>query len=337
MRVPFDEVPLDVRRRAARMLATLTAGHVFPKADRRPPEPTLGPEACPLFRPDLDEIAYWEIELAGVTTSLTLPGGDAKEHDAGFLVLAAGAHDVPIPHFSLELAPPTRRLEAMGGAADRAYKLDSLCYVAEDGAGTMLAHIGTMPPKLGGLPAELPKRPTLGWAHLGDPTAEAPEDGEKARRAKLRRSREVRTVEAGTWRSWEECKRGYAETYGLHLRALAQRAAHPWQLEELTTTFGQGIRSGVPFTVLLLGEGGFELTGAGADLVSAELNPQPLPPRVVLLAKADASVRDTSFDLHLRYGGGGEVLPFFIVPEDAPSTVVPTPSPLGPVFGGDRR
>lgn len=337
MRVPLEKVPPDVRRRAARAVATMTADHLFARGDRRAPHPTFGAEATPIFRPDLDEIAYWEIELEGIVTALPVSDGEAKEFDRGFIVVATGPHDVPVPHFSLDLAPPSRQLEANGGDIARVVKLDALCYAAEDAAGTLLSHIGTLPPKLDGAPATSPKRLPQGWAtSVSVGRGHEQEDGDADTTNRLRRSREKRPIQAGQWRSWEEAKKGYADSYRLHLAALATRAETPWQIEELTEKFGQGIHSGQSFTVLLLEEGKFELTGPGADHVSAELNPQPLPPALILTPTADLRVADTSFDVRLFYRGFEENLSFFIVPEDAPSTASPTLSSLGPVFGGVR-
>ena len=164
MRVPIQKVPIDVRRRAARAVATMTVEHLFPRGDRKPPRPSFGTEATPVYRPDVDDVAYWEIELAGLRTALPLEEGEAKEFDRGFILVATGGHDVPVPHFSLDVAPPSRQLEARDGALTRVVKLDALAYASEDDKGTMLAHIGTMPPKLENVPAQAPKTLPAGWA-----------------------------------------------------------------------------------------------------------------------------------------------------------------------------
>ena len=67
----------------------------------------------------------------------------------------------------------------------------------------------------------------------------------------------------------------------------------------------------------------------GADLVAAELNPQPLPPKLVLRPRADVSAKDTSFEVHLRFSGSEERFRYFIVPDQAPSTTVNRIGPLG--------
>ncbi|MBK7821720.1 MAG: hypothetical protein IPJ61_11780 [Tessaracoccus sp.] len=331
MRVPIEKVPTEVRRRAARAVAAMTVEHLYPRLDRRQPEPRFAEEATPVYRPDLDEVAYWEFELEGLLTALPVPDGEAKEYDRGFILVATGAHDVPVPHFSLDLAPPSRQLEVLVGEVPRLVKLDALCYAAEDDQGEYLAHIGTMPPKLQGLPAELPRRLTTGYTTM--PEGEA-EDGERMKPVRVRRSREKPLEGYGPWDSWAELRKGYGECYRLHLAALAERAREPWEVEALTEKFGEGIHSGETRTVYLLQEGKYELRGPGADYVSAELNPQPLPPRLVLQPRADTSVKDTSFEVVLHYGHMSETLAYFIVPEGAPSIVEPTVSGLGPTLCG---
>lgn len=333
MRVPIEKVPIDVRRRAWRALESLTAGGPDARRRRELAGATIGTEATPIYRPDLDEVAYWEFEVEGVKAVLETREGEAKPTDRGFVVVATGGHDVPIPHFSLDAAPPSRQLEALYGAVERVVKLDALAYAAEDSRGSLLGHIGTMPPKLEGVPAELPKKLPQGWATAGVPDAGArTEDGDQTTSAKVRQSREQRPIKVGQWRSWTELKGGYAASYQLHLAALAERATHPWAVEKLTDSYGEGIRSGQTHTVRLLQPGDYKLTGPGAEFVSAALDSNVSPPRLSLTPKAGVDVKDTTFQVEFHYGRTSEVLTYFIVPEGAPTTVVPEPSPLGPVF-----
>ena len=62
MRVKRDEVPLEIRRRAARQLELIRGTPMAPGADAA----QLGEEACPVYRPDVKGVAYWEIEITGV-------------------------------------------------------------------------------------------------------------------------------------------------------------------------------------------------------------------------------------------------------------------------------
>lgn len=332
MRVTMQDVPTEVRRRAARALDAALGSTL---SRQKPGRARLGDEAMPVYRPDLDEIAYWEVEVIGITTALPVGMDEAKRFDRGFIVVSTGGHDVPIPHFSLEIAPPSRQLEARGGDVARIVKLDSLCYVAEDENGTMLGHIGSMPPKLPALPER--RTSAAGWATslTGKGRDELVEDGDKAATARLRRSRATRPIkEYGPWDSWAECTRGYAAAYAPHLAALTKRAEHPWAVEELTDTYGQGIREGDTLSVPLLERGDFTIEGPGAEFVTAELNPQPFPPRLTLTAGDSRGARDLTFHVTFHYGRATESLTFFILPSGAPTEIAPTISPLGPVFGG---
>lgn len=326
MRIPFEEVPLDVRRRAARAVATLVGDRLSPTKLRKA-EPRFG-EATPVYRPDLADIAYWEIEIAGLPTALPKREGEAGRGEQGFIVVATGGHDVPVPHFSLDLAPPSRQLDQLG-IIDRVVKLDSLCYAGVDDQGNLVGHIGTMPPKLTGLPAELPKRLPAGSATTLGAGPHDGEDGDKTEPQRPRTSRGKNPVRLEEWRSWNELTKGYAESYRLHLAALAERAVPRWETEKLTDAYGEGIHSGATHTVWLLEEGDFTIEGPAADLVSVELNPQPLPPKLVLRPRADVNVKDTSFDVRVRYAGSEELLRFFIVPGEAPSTEARRIGPLG--------
>lgn len=81
MRIHFEEVPLDVRRRAARAVATLMGDRLSPTRLRKA-EPAFG-EAVPVYRPNLDDIAYWEIEITGLSTALPAREGEADRAEQG--------------------------------------------------------------------------------------------------------------------------------------------------------------------------------------------------------------------------------------------------------------
>ncbi|MDE0546041.1 hypothetical protein [Microbacterium sp. C7(2022)] len=337
MRVSIHKVPIDVRRRAARAISALESNHVMPSKRQRTLSLALSEEATPIYRPDLKDPAYWELEITGVKTVVHTGKDDTEAFDRGFIIVATGPHDVPIPHLSLDTAGPSRQLEHQAPDAARVLKLDALCYAAEHRDGSLLAHIGTMPPKLEALADDMIAKPPAGWAISAESGNET-DKGEKLPPLKMRRSRETRPYkEVGTWRSWAELTRGYEASYASHLAALAKRAEEPWQIEKLTDEFGCGIHSGEAHSILLLDKGEFALSGPGAEYVSAELDESASPPTLVLKAKTDASVKDTSFEVALRYDGASETLPYFIVPVDATTTVRPQPSLLGPIFGGASR
>src|SRR5882762_8884489 len=106
MRVKSQETPQDLRRRVANKLESIRGTPMAPGGDAA----RLGDEACPIYRPDIEGVAYWEFDVVGLKST------QAREHEGrssgvGFMLASAGRHDVPIPHWSLTAEPPSRALE----------------------------------------------------------------------------------------------------------------------------------------------------------------------------------------------------------------------------------
>jgi hypothetical protein len=93
--------------------------------------------AVPLYRPDIDEPAYWEFQVL------------VAQAPTGFMVLATNSHDYPITNWSTAGPGPTGRLRqaatAAGETAVRFFKLDILSYAAENAAGELVARDGELP------------------------------------------------------------------------------------------------------------------------------------------------------------------------------------------------
>ena len=135
----------------------------------------------PMYRPDVSGIAYYEFAVK----------------PAGFIVVATGGHDYPVPHWNFKGRPLSAELEAMTGkrAVHKIYKLDTLCYVAEDATGKKLANLGGIPSKL-----------------------EA--DGQGGYRQ-------------SDWQSWQDLKRGYTRSYLALIANLQQDALDAWADEAM--------------------------------------------------------------------------------------------------------
>src|SRR5712691_3980249 len=186
MRVKLVEVPLEIRRRAARHLEAIRGTPLTQGGDAA----RLGEEACPVYRPDVKGIAYWELEVAGVkTVGREGPDGRPRRGSSGFMLLSTGPHDVPIPHWSLELEPPSRELETRSkqGQVARVVKLDTLAYLAEDAKGGYLAHLGQFPPLLTGVPGKLPEERTLSSLE-SHPAVASKSDGTRVGKQKVTRT-----------------------------------------------------------------------------------------------------------------------------------------------------
>ncbi|MGE5274520.1 MAG: hypothetical protein ACM3QU_12295 [Verrucomicrobiota bacterium] len=329
MRVKIDEVPLGLRRRAARHLEAIRGTPLAAGARAA----RLGDEACPVFRPDVRGVAYWELEVVGVKAAAR-PVGDGRvgRSDRGFLILSTGPHDVPLPHWSLELEPPSRSLEAQskGKVVGRVVKLDSLAYVGEDAKGTYLGHVGQFPPMLTSLPP-VEGRPLSSLESR--PTAASPSDKRVARQRVRRAGVRSPRPKLAPWPSWAQAKKGYASAFKPLLAALRRRADLAWQVEALVEKLGEGIHEGDTLVVPLLKPGKAKLSGDGAAAVTMRVLDRA-PPAVELRAGSAEKKAEQSFELRLDYRDGtSETLLFFVVPKGTPSNqrrVLPHPVPVLP-------
>jgi hypothetical protein len=316
MRVKIEEVPLDLRRRVAQRLESIRGTPLAEGAD----DARLGDEACPIYRPDLKEIAYWEIEIAGLKATQARDR-EGEGAGAGFMLATAGRHDLPLSHWSLGIESPSRALEAKAGVGKvaRIVKLDTLAYAAEDEVGTYLAHLGQFPPLVSGISASSKTR--QGISTMTALPVERSENDEAPAKLSIATSGAAvpTTLKVGAWRSWADAKRRYAAVYKYHLQALAEHAASSWAIEDLLAKFGEGIREGQRITVPLLKAGKARVSGDGAKAVRlTRIDRQPLA--VQLDAVATGRQGEASFQLDIFYeDGSSESLPYFVVPKDTPS------------------
>jgi hypothetical protein len=332
MRVKLDKVPLELRRRAAQHLEAMRGTPMAQGGDSA----QFGEEATPVYRPDVKGVAYWELELTGVkSVSRTGPNnGKRRRSTSGFIIVSAGRHDVPIPHWSFELEPPSRGLEAQTkeGQVAKVVKLDSLAYVAEDAKGKYLTHLGQFPPMPTGLPGVLPKERSVGSLESHPATA-SKTDRRVGKQQVKRTGVKAPKPKVARWPSWGQAKKQYASAYKLHLGALKTHAAPAWELEDLVAKFGEGIHEGDRLVVPLLGPGKAEVTGDGAKSVKMRMLDRN-PPAVELLAGGAEEKQEQEFQLVLTYRDGtSETLTFFVIPKGTPSNkrdVLPHPVPVLP-------
>lgn len=307
MRVLFEEVPLDVRRRVANFLESLRETLMEGAEAAR-----LGNSACPIHRPDVRGVAYWEVEVVGLKATPTNTSG------VGFVIASAGRHDMPIPHWSLNRPPPSRALEAAAstGKVARIMKLDALAYAAEDAAGNLVSNLGQLPVRIGGIPTDVDITKEISTFEAS-PMQPLNSDAELAQRKVVQSGSPPRKVELAAWRSWAEAKREYATAYKLHLDALAARASSAWKTEDEIVNYGEGIHAGTSLTVPLLKPGTVSLVGEGAKFVELTLLGQN-PPAVRLTALD--STQKAAFELRINYADRTtEVLKFFAAPSETSS------------------
>jgi hypothetical protein len=307
MRIPASQVPLAVRRRAAQHLEAVRETEIGVNARRA----RLATHVVPVRRPDRTDVAYYEFEV----------------EPKGFIVVSAGRHDYPLPHWSFDQEPVSRRLEALaeesGKALAKLYKLDSLAYVGEDAGGQKVAQLGDLPLLVEGLPALEPSRGKIA-ATVAAPAAPVAHDAELNGTAhKVTHSgAKPADISLRAFQSWPELRSGYGERLRPFLAELERRAAETWAIDDLVARSGEGLMTGRPQRVALLEpQAQASLSGEAAGAVRLQRIAKPgVPPVLELSAASTPFDREATFDLTIVYGSGlTERLPFFLVAPDTPS------------------
>jgi hypothetical protein len=210
MHIPLKDVPIGIRRRVLQHLESLRESELSEAL-----ELSLADTAVPVYRPDREDVAYYEFTLvrAGgqgrtlATCGYAEParkqrkaGTDAGAEDraqaqpAGFVVASADRHDFPITHWSLDRLPPSLQVHEPGSdcgcdgkdkadgsaggerAVVRLYKLDTLSYVAEGKDGEVVGASGQRPALVAGLPHSLEKYAGLVSSSVATPSGRGDDD-----------------------------------------------------------------------------------------------------------------------------------------------------------------
>jgi len=328
VKIPLGEVPGDIHRKAAQLLENVRGTEMAPGSERA----RLSGEVTAIMRPDIDGVAYYEFEVdlgkrAGrriATSNLDRGKNPLAKMPAtrGFIIAAAGRHDFPIPHWSLDRQPPSRQLamtaEASGAKVERIFKLDALSYIGEDKAGEMAAQSGQMPMPIVGLPDDVAKVRGKISSTISRPDNPG-EDDAKATESKhgiQRRGSKVSKVELREVKSWQDLKKAYTDSFKPLLADLAYQARSAWEIDDLVREFGEGIYTGQTMRVALLErEAAAEVSGEGAHLVEVRLVEGDNAAPSIEIAVADKALdQEVSFELHIVYGSGmREDLRFFAV------------------------
>lgn len=217
------EVPAEVQFRANAFLEDARTSENAPGwADAQ-----LNGEVRPLYRPDVDGVAYYEFAV----------------EPQGFIVVSTGRHDFPVPHwdpFGMPISHELQKLAQQPLDGLRLYKLDTLYYAAEDAAGQRVAELGTPIVRIDGM--------QMGWLDDHDhrlsgvivhPEREVPDDEqiEGVEFVEERSgSQETSPITFEAWESWQALKNGYTLTYAVFLEQLRREAAAAWDAEEETAT-----------------------------------------------------------------------------------------------------
>jgi hypothetical protein len=252
------EVPQAVVRRATEFLEELRGSDLTPEwHDAR-----VNPDARILYRPDIQEPAYYEF-------TVEKPDGSGKYAPAGFIQLGAGEHDYPVTHWDITGMSPTQELQELAPLGQvrltEFYKIDALSYAAEYesllAVGLAISednviNLGQLPGRITGLeniPQEAAELVTESIDSENNQTHEGPDA--------------LPLTEQKDWESWQALKDGYKSEYGPLLDSLQKRAEESWTLENGINTHGESLVKGDVRTVYgLLGHSiqSIAVTGEGA-------------------------------------------------------------------------
>ena len=316
MRINIQELPQELRRRVANKLESLKGTN----AEEQLELAQLAETVCPVYRPDMKDIAYWEFEITGLKNIAARDHAE-KSSGTGFMLASAGMHDVPFPHWSFSAEPPSRALEtkATNGKVDKIIKLDTLCYAAEDDKGNYLVHLGQLPLKIDCLQgADLSKYDGISTVKAA-PAKVSVDDKRKTELVINTEGIKVPKLKLVGWNNYDEMKKGFSKTYSPFLKALANKASKPWEVEQLISKFGEGIHEGEKLTIPFFSAAKIKITGDGAEFIKTA-TPKFNKNAVILEALATNKKEEVNFQLQISYlDGTKESLPFFIVPKDTPS------------------
>ncbi|WP_333672339.1 hypothetical protein [Elioraea tepidiphila] len=353
MRMSIKDVPLPVRRLAAQHLESLRGTELMNGME----DARLADTVVPIHRPDIDGVAYYEFAVMGgrgggtalrlATRGLakggdcgcggkdtpTAPGAGAMAA-RGFVVVTNGRHDLPIPHWSLDQAPPSvavmQRQEGfcpkegeVGAEPARLYRLDALAYAAEDANGRLVGQLGQIPSLIVGLPHRLERYAGAISGAIAIPFGEqrTDEGAENARHEVKTSGPDAPQLATAEPDGWAEFKKRYADAFGPMLDHLRDRAARVWEIEEAVARFGEGILAGTTHRVALLDEAKLEITGEGARHVRASVEESPGGAPVLVLTASPLSLpQELDLQVAASYADGTkEMLRFFVVSRDVPS------------------
>lgn len=361
MRIKQREVPIRLRRIVAEHLESIRMS----KMGKNTQDLYLGEEVCPIYRPDMEKPAYYEFQLlkatrekvdnrwslvsgVGKINDTTLGGRKAiyytreiekdlkkygihklRSNVQGFIIVSAGEHDFPIPHWSLETEAPSLLLESKAISQKKKlvkmYKVDSLAYLGEDENGKEIDHLGDIPPLLKGLPDDLAKFEGRISSSVSAEkrTKDHSQDDSTVSRSTRVVSRGAKpydfTIEGG---DWQTLKKQFKSSFKPMLEMLSNSAKEVWVMQKMIEEMGEGIIAGETFYLAPL-EKKFAVTisGDASEFVKTRIVQRPDGNSVVGLTTTKLPFnQETDLVVEFNYGGGfTEKVNLFVVNRDTPT------------------
>lgn len=320
MRIIQNEIPIKLRRKAAQFLESIRGTEMAVGAENA----ELGDKVCPIFRPDLEDVAYYEFDV-----QKSAAGTSKGEDTHGFIIVSTADHDHPIAHWSLERPPVSVRLENEAERdrkkVNRVFKLDTLSYIGEDKNGKKVAQEGQMPDLMISSRKDLEEYRGQITSTIATPLGDSTED---ERGSKVKHSIEMQGPKPPEFAppeeppDWGTYKKEYGKAFHPLLEDLKRNAGQPWKIDRLVEEFGEGIMEGSPQRVALLyREAAVKINGDAAEVVKMrKITRKNGPSAVELFFEKNPFKQETSFELHIKYENGlEEQLDFFVVSKNIPS------------------
>lgn len=211
--IPRSEVPETIRRIAELRVQAMSGFSAVPVWK----EASLGEEVLPLYRPDVEGIAYYEIPV----------------RPSGVITVSTGSHDFPVVFWSdRAVGEGTALLQRAGAAGQkvhRIYRLGPIDYVAENEQGELLP----VSRQSAGATQELtPNAPAPARMERStfvyEPAQRAERNGAAAPEKIQRTGPQKSPFTLRTGQSWAQVKARYGEVRQPALAALKREAEAAW-------------------------------------------------------------------------------------------------------------
>jgi len=304
-RVPIGSVPGPIRRRAARFVERAAGEEAT-----WPTSAELGEVAHRVTRPDIDGVAYYEIEV----------------EPTGFVLAATDEHDAPIPHWNADSRSIGRVLEerAEDGQLARVVWIDRLRYVGEDSDGNSVATRGRAVPRIENAEALADVPDTVTSVRYG-PAEEVDDDGQVSEDDEMARLRAENQhpppdISFAEWESHDQLKANYEASYGPLLADLRERAAAVW--ERYRERSGESQRIGTDRATnepLLADQRVAAIDETDRDAFRVERNAREVGHDLLSIAPTGAASADETLRFVLEGAGSEETIEYRAVdPDDDP-------------------
>lgn len=361
MRIKQKDVPIKFRRIAIDHLESIRNSQIGLNTQ----DLYLGDDVCPIYRADIDSAAYYEFQVlkatrenvdnrkdllsdvkkinlfteTGFKAVYSTPDALKKLKDVvdvrllddvqGFIMVSAGKHDFPVPHWSLESAPPSFYIEheanSLRKKLSKIFKVDTLAYLGEDANGEEIAHLGSIPPVIKGLPVDLKEFEGVISSSVSDLRSSKNrfmDDSHKLSQGRTinrgPKPKDFTFVES----TWKTLKKEFKTSFKPMLEMLKANAKTTWDTQIMIEEMGEGIIAGQVFNIAPLEkEFTVEISGEAAEFVVLRVVKRQGGFSVIELSTTELPFeRESNLTVVLNYEKNyQEKINLFVVNKTAPS------------------